>query len=362
MPKMSEQISETKIKQVFLISLLLALVSLIVYNLSMFIPSLLGALTLYIVCRKLNFYLIEERGWNSAWSALSIIIICLLVLIIPLYLIGDLIIQKIGDSREYMDKFSEFLDKIHGFIIRETDIDILSKSNLDRLKETAAKLSSSALSGTFNTLTIVASMFFMLYFMLNKPRYFEKIVTSAMPLKKSNINLIGDKFRKLVIANAVGIPVVAVGQGIVASVGYLICGAPSPILLFVLTAIASMIPIVGAAIVYVPVCLFMIAEGDTAWAIGLLIYCLVVVGVTDNVLRFTLLKKLEDIHPLNTVFGIIMGMNLFGFMGLVFGPILVSMTVLLFQIYKNEFGEDPSNELIMPHETEAHDDKIDLSI
>jgi predicted PurR-regulated permease PerM len=52
----------------------------------------------------------------------------------------------------------------------------------------------------------------------------------------------------------------------------------------------------------------------------------VVVGLTDNLLRFTLLKKLENIHPLNTVFGIIMGMNLFGFMGLIFGPILISLT------------------------------------
>ncbi|NHW58566.1 AI-2E family transporter, partial [Escherichia coli] len=53
-----------------------------------------------------------------------------------------------------------------------------------------------------------------------------------------------------------------------------------------------------------------------------------------------LLKKLEDIHPLNTVFGIILGMNLFGFMGLVFGPILVSVTLLLIQIYRDEFSDE----------------------
>ena len=117
----------------------------------------------------------------------------------------------------------------------------------------------------------------------------------------------------MVIANAIGIPVVALGQGIAGLIGYIIFGAPSPVLLFALTFVTSMIPIVGAAIVYVPICIFMIAEGQTGAGIGLAIYCLVVVGLTDNLLRFTLLKKLEDIHPLNTVFGIIAGMNIFGF-------------------------------------------------
>lgn len=154
----------------------------------------------------------------------------------------------------------------------------------------------------------------------------------------------------MVIANAIGIPVVALGQGIAGLIGYIIFGAPSPVLLFALTFVTSMIPIVGAAIVYVPICIFMIAEGQTGAGIGLAIYCLVVVGLTDNLLRFTLLKKLEDIHPLNTVFGIIAGMNIFGFLGL-FSPILVSVTILLMQVYKDEFlgrkMSPPDDELLL---------------
>ena len=181
-------------------------------------------------------------------------------------------------------------------------------------------------------------------------------------MKKGNINKIGEKFRKLVVANAVGIPVVALGQGIVALIGYFIFDAPSPILLFALTAVGSMIPIVGAAIIYIPVCIFMIAEGNNTNGILLAIYCLVAVGLTDNILRFTLLKKLEDIHPLNTVFGIIMGMNLFGFMGLIFGPIMVSITLLLIQVYKDEFSDDEENELILPESSTEVENKIDLTI
>jgi predicted PurR-regulated permease PerM len=205
-------------------------------------------------------------------------------------------------------------------------------------------------------------MYFILYFMFEKPRLFERILASAAPLKRANVSMIGEKMRKLILANAIGLPVVAIGQGIVALIGYLIFGAPSAILLFALTAVASMIPIVGAAIVYVPICIFMIAEGQTGSGIGLAIYCLVVVGLTDNVLRFTLLKKLEDIHPLNTVFGIIMGMNLFGFMGLIFGPILVSFTLLLIQVYRNEFSDDETPELQLSGRDDTLENNTDLII
>lgn len=358
-----EQISGVKIKQIALLSIIIIFAILIGYNLAMFIPALLGAIMFYVICRKYNFYLQEERGWKPWLSATVLILASLVVITLPLYFIGDLLIEKMGNAQVYMQKFNVFLDKIHDFVFEKTKIDILSKENLNKVKGIAAKFSTVALNGTFNTLTVIASMYFILYFMLEKPRLFERILASSAPLKKANVSLIGEKMRKLIMANAIGLPVVAVGQGIVAMVGYFIFGAPSPILLFALTAIASMIPIVGAAIVYAPICIFMIAEGQTGAGLGLAAYCVIVVGVTDNLLRFTLLKKLEDIHPLNTVFGIIMGLNIFGFMGLIFGPILVSFTLLMIQVYRNEFSTEEV-EIILPEKDrrEELENKIDLTI
>lgn len=360
MANKNEQISEVKIKQVFLLLLIIVLAGLVCFNLAMFIPSFLGAITLYIISRKYNLYLQEEKKWKPWASSLLIIVATLILLILPIYLIADLLVEKLGNATAYMEKFNSFLDKIHDFIYDKVKIDILSKENVDKIKATAGKFSTTALSSTFNTLTVVASMYFILYFMLDRPRLFERLLKGSAPLKKANVTLLGEKIRKMVIANAIGIPVVAIGQGIIALIGYFIFGAPSAVLLFALTAVASMIPIVGAAIVYVPVCIFMIAEGNTGAGIGLAIYCLVVVGLTDNVLRFTLLKRLEDIHPLNTVFGIILGLNIFGFMGLIFGPILVSITILLIQVYRDEFGMD-DRELILPEQQEI-EKKIDLTI
>lgn len=358
----NEQISSVKIKQVFLLAIILILAALICYNLALFIPSVLGAITIYVVCRRYNFYLQEEKKWKPWLASLTLMFASLVILILPIYFIGDLLIEKLGNAQAYMDKFNVFLEKIHTYIFDKVGFDILSKENMDKLKSSVGQFSTKALSGTFNTMTVVMSVYFILYFMLAKPRLFEKILSSSAPLKRSNVSMIGEKMRKLIMANAIGIPVVALGQGIVALVGYFIFGAPSPVLLFALTAAASMIPVVGAAIVYVPVCVYMIAEGNTGAGLGLAAYCLIVVGLTDNVLRFTLLKKLEDIHPLNTVFGIIMGMNLFGFMGLVFGPILISLTLLLIQVYRNEFSDDDTPDLQLPGKDDALEQKIDLMV
>lgn len=358
----NEQISSIKIKQVFLLAIILVLTGLICYNLALFIPSVLGAITIYVVCRKYNFYLQEEKNWKPWLASLTLMFASLVILILPIYFIGDLLIEKLGNAQAYMDKFNVFLEKIHTYIFDKVGFDILSKENMDKLKSNVGQFSTKALSVTVNSLTVVMSMYFILYFMLAKPRFFERILSSSAPLKRANVSMIGEKMRKLIMANAIGIPVVAIGQGIVALVGYFIFDAPSPVLLFALTAAASMVPVVGAAIVYIPVCIYMIAEGNTGTGLGLAAYCLIVVGLTDNVLRFTLLKKLEDIHPLNTVFGIIMGMNLFGFMGLVFGPILISLTLLLIQVYRNEFSDDDTPELELPNKNEELEGKIDLMI
>lgn len=334
---MNKSINGNIIKQILLIIVILCLASVIIFNLSMFIPSLLAAITLYIIFRNLNIYLIEKRGWKSWISSLSIILIIFIVIVLPTYFSIDFLISKAKNTTELLNNIYQIIDKIHTFVLEKMSIDLLSNENLDALKNNIGTYGSKALSTTVNTASVIGSTFFILYFMLEKPRRFEKIIADTMPFKAENNKKLGKKTRNMVIANAVGIPVVALGQGLVALIGYFIFGVQNPIVLFILTVITAMIPIVGSMLVYIPICLFMLAEGRTYEGVGLLIYCFIFVGLVDNVMRFTFLKKMENIHPLNTVFGIIVGMNLFGFMGLIFGPILVSLTLLLIKIYSDEF-------------------------
>jgi predicted PurR-regulated permease PerM len=141
----------------------------------------------------------------------------------------------------------------------------------------------------------------------------------------------------MVVANAVGIPVVAFAQGLVGLVGYWLIGVPEPFFWFGVTCIAGMLPVIGAALAYIPLILIFLAGGQYTQGIAMAVFGFGVIGTVDNVMRFTLLRRIGDVHPLNTVFGVIAGLSLFGFIGLIFGPLLISLLMLLIRIYVNEF-------------------------
>ena len=158
-----------------------------------------------------------------------------------------------------------------------------------------------------------------------------------VPLHDENVGKVGKEINMMVRSNAIGIPVIAIAQGIVALIGYLIIGIKEPFFWFGVTCIAAMLPAVGAALAYVPISIILLANGQNWQGITMLIFGFGIIGTVDNVLRFTLLRKLGDVHPLTTVFGVIIGLNLFGFIGLIFGPLLISLFILLLKIYSSEF-------------------------
>jgi predicted PurR-regulated permease PerM len=98
-----------------------------------------------------------------------------------------------------------------------------------------------------------------------------------------------------------------------------------------------MIPVIGTAVIFVPLVAYLYATGHGGQATGVLLYSALVIANVDNVMRFTLLKKLGDVHPVITVLGVLIGVPLFGFMGLIFGPLLLSYMMLLIRIYRVEF-------------------------
>jgi predicted PurR-regulated permease PerM len=105
------------------------------------------------------------------------------------------------------------------------------------------------------------------------------------------------------------------------------------------TGVFAFFPVVGTMIIWVPLVIYMYISGDTWNAMGLAIYSFVVTGNIDYLARITLLKKMGNVHPLVTVIGVIVGLGLFGFIGLIFGPLLVNYIILLFLIYMNDFIE-----------------------
>jgi len=165
----------------------------------------------------------------------------------------------------------------------------------------------------------------------------ENSLYEHVPLTDHNVNRLGKEIHMMVMSNAIGIPMIAFAQGVVALVGYLIIGVKEPFFWFGLTCITAMLPVVGAALAYVPLSIILFANDQSGKGIAILAFGFGIIGLVDNVLRFTLLKKLGNVHPLTTVFGVIIGLSVFGFIGLIFGPLLISLFMLLLKIYSSEF-------------------------
>lgn len=330
------------LKQIGLISLILILGISIFNKFSVFIPGALAAITMYVLLRQYYLKLTEERSWKKWFVATLFIIGAIVIFALPLFFLFQAIIPKISTALNQSDKIQEGIDTLTKNI-REmgVPIDTDSKTLSNIIKNVTTSIPV-VLGATANLLTNAVLAFFFLYFMLVQSKQMEKAILSFMPLKESNVDDIWGATRVVVKANAIGIPVLAICQGIVAIIGYNIFGVESYIFLGMLTGLFSIVPVVGCAIVWVPVCVNLAATGNTGAALGLAIYSFVITGGIDNVLRFTILKKLGDVHPIVTTIGIIIGVPMFGFMGFIFGPLLVSYFLLLVKIYRVEFSKDVS--------------------
>ncbi len=283
--------------------------------------------------------MVEKRKWKKGMAATVILIVSFLVVLLPIWLFINIITSRVGyvvdNSNKIMEAINKFLSKIE----TRFHIDILGTVNTNSISTTIARSLRDIVTATFNSLTSVVLMYFILYFMLISRNELEKWMYEFIPLKEDNTKLLGKEMKSLVISNAIGIPMVAILQGFVGLIAYLVLGVSDVWFWFTFTCIASMLPFLGSALAYVPLSIVLFAQNHNWQGIALLIYGIVIIGTVDNVFRFMIQKKMGDVHPLITVFGVVIGINIFGFIGLIFGPILISIFIILVKIYMNEFIE-----------------------
>jgi len=167
----------------------------------------------------------------------------------------------------------------------------------------------------------------------------EETVRKFIPLNDDSIAALATETNHMVKANAIGIPLISLIQGLAAWVGYSLFGPGDALMWGVLTGLFAFFPIIGTMMIWVPLVIYMYSQGLDANATKLLIYSLIVTGNVDYLARVTLMKRIGNVHPLITVFGVIVGLQLFGFMGFIFGPLIFSYAIILIKIYTNEFAK-----------------------
>jgi predicted PurR-regulated permease PerM len=330
-------LDSNRLRQVFFIIIILLLGILLSWQLYSFLPALLGAITLYILLHGAMLYLTEKRKWRKGWTTILLMLVSFIVILLPVGLLINMLSSKVSYAIQHSSELVVALKKIVADAEAQLNMELLSDENINKFGDLIAKSLPGIVGATFNSISTIFFMYFILYFMLMNARYMEDTLYEYIPLKDENVSRLGKEVNSMVVSNAVGIPLIAFAQGVVGLIGYLILGVKEPFFWFGVTCIAGMIPVVGAALAYVPLSILFFANGQNWQGVALLIFGFGIIGTIDNVLRFTLLKKLGNVHPLTTVFGVIIGLNLFGFIGLIFGPLLISLFMLLLRIYSSEF-------------------------
>ncbi len=326
------------LKQIFLLSLILIIGLTLVWQLYYFIPGFLGAITLYIITRQFFFKLTLTYGWKRWVSSLTIILASIVLFLIPIWIIIQMLIPRFAYALSHTSQLIEQGEYLLQVVKEYIPYIKITEEHVQQIITKAATIVPTLLNATFSLVINILTALFILYFMFMSGTKMEKKAASMLPMNNKNIDSLWEETRNLVISNAIGIPLLMIAQGIVAIIGYLIFGVEQAIIWGVLTGVASILPVVGTMIVWIPICIVLISSGDVAMGIGLTLYCGIIVSNIDNVLRFTMMKKIGDVHPLITVFGVIVGLNIFGLMGLIFGPLLITYFLLLIKIYRLEFS------------------------
>lgn len=301
-----------------------------------FMGGILGAITIYVMVRRQMLYLTERKNMHASIAAFLLLFEVTIIVLIPLSLAIWLFVEKWQHFNLSTASIIAAGQHVAELVQEKTGYNILDTDNLVSVASYIPKLGQS-LVGSISGFSInMVSLIFVLYFMLISNRQLEQYIYSLLPFGEKNKTRVANEVYMLVRSNAIGIPLLAVIQGGVALLGYFIFKVPEPLIFGFLTCVATVIPIIGTGLIWFPLTLYMGLTGDWFNAIGLMIYALVVISNVDNLARFMLQKQMADTHPLITIFGVIIGLSLFGFIGIIFGPILIALFLLCVNIFKEE--------------------------
>lgn len=326
------------IRQVLLLLLIAVIFGVLFWNLQFFIPALLGAYTLYILSRRPLKYLTERWKWSRKLAIPVLMLLSFLIIMLPLFWIFKMlqgrVLDLLGNSNDLFSNAQRVIQSLEN----KYGIELMTPENIQTLTSWSIQTAQYFLNATLNGLLLVVVAYFILWFMLSEGENMEAGLLDLLPLQPENVTYVRKHLHETVWSNALGIPLMGVAQALVALPVYIFMGIGDIWLWFAITFVAGMMPVVGVALAYVPLSLILLSQGAEGKALFIFLYGLIIMGSVDNIARMWVLKKIGSTHPLITLFGAIAGVKLFGFVGFIFGPILISMAILLFRIYQKEFS------------------------
>ena len=228
----------------------------------------------------------------------------------------------------------------------ENDLDYYLQATIKKIAEFILENVSVFLASIPSFLLNLFVMIFVIYYLLKDGEFIGKRIKNILPLKELHKQNVLDRFHDITYAVFYGNISIAILQGIFGGMGFLILGIPSPILWGFVMMLFALIPYFGTAIVWLPAALNLIFIGylqndssATIRGVILIIYGIFVISSIDNFLKPKLIGLKAKVHPILVLLGVLGGLNLFGFIGLILGPVMLALLMTFVDIYEEEKAE-----------------------
>jgi len=315
--------------------LILILAIAVALGLTPFASGLLGAAVLYVIF--VHPYRRLERVTKPGIAAGVALLSALLVIALPATWLIGMLIDQAPDALQRV-RSSDVLARIGELRVGTLQVGPeLAKASGTLFSWISSQLLVFAGGATSVVLNLVIS-FFGLYYLLRSGSQMWATVRSYIPFSPRTADALLHRFIGVTEATLLGTALIAVLQGILIGVGFWLVDLPNPLFWGTVTALASVLPVLGSGLVWLPATLILVARGRYGAAVVLLVIGAGIASNVDNVVRPIIYKRVSNIHPMVTLVGAFAGVRYFGLLGILLGPLAIAYLFELLQFYREEYG------------------------
>jgi len=319
---------EQRIRKIFAATFIAVIAVILIILLWPYVNAFIGALIIFFILRPLYNLFVKKLKWSKSLSAILTIIISILIILLPLIL---LINFSIGEAQSLFK---------NGAVLSEGLQDFISKYNLQiyvaELGNFIEKLLLDTIKSLPHILISLTIMYFVLFYLLINADIIDDKIIGFIPFGKKNSLKLLDEFKNIINSGVISTGIIAIIQGFLIWFGFVFFGIKGAVLWGFIGGVISFLPVIGTAIIWLPISILNLLQGNYYVGIGFLIWGLFLSNI-DNFIRPLLQKKIGKIHPLISLVGIFIGIPIFGIFGVVAGPLLLSYFLLTLKMFQEEY-------------------------
>jgi predicted PurR-regulated permease PerM len=317
--------------------IVLALGAALLWALGPYVTGIIGIPVLAVLFAPVHEWLVRH-GVPRGVAALFVTLLGAVLLIVPgILLAGLLINQAQGITQNVLQ--SPIIERFRVLQIRGIP---LGPRLADAGGRVVAAIGTSAIGllGTATRLSLNLTIsFFGLYYVLKHPGDVWLDARPYIPFSDANTKKLGKRFKDVTVSTVIGTGVTAAIQGAVLAVTFWIVGLPNGLFWGVVTMALAILPVVGSGLVWIPAGIVLIMQNRPATGVLLIVWGILVAQLVDSLARPLIYRRFSAIHPLITLIGAIAGVNYFGLLGLLIGPLALSYFFELIRMYREEYLE-----------------------